>query len=114
MSNKWESIKAYVICLENAKKQRCEANFEKNKKVIKNLEWFNAVDGYSLNLQDKRIHPNVRFHIKYDHATDHEHIRTLGEVGCALSHINLWKKCVKLNEPILVMEDDILLEGNMD
>ena len=87
-----DSIKAYVICLENAKKERCEANFEKNKKVLKNLEWFNAVDGYSLKLQDKRIHPNVRFHIKYEHATDHDHVNTLGEVGCALSYKSV-KKC---------------------
>jgi len=38
---------------------------------------------------------------------------TNGEVGCILSHIKLWKKCVELNEPILILEDDVIaLDSN--
>lgn len=37
---------------------------------------------------------------------------TKGEVGCILSHINLWKKCLVLNEPIVILEDDI--QGSID
>ena len=33
---------------------------------------------------------------------------TKGEIGCALSHIEAWKKCIELNEPIIVLEDDIV------
>lgn len=32
---------------------------------------------------------------------------TKGEVGCILSHIICWKKCLELNEPILILEDDV-------
>lgn len=32
---------------------------------------------------------------------------TKGEVGCILSHIVCWKKCLELNEPILILEDDV-------
>jgi len=32
---------------------------------------------------------------------------TKGEVGCILSHITCWKKCLDLNEPILILEDDV-------
>lgn len=32
---------------------------------------------------------------------------THGEIGCTLSHIGVWNKCVELNEPILVFEDDV-------
>ena len=32
---------------------------------------------------------------------------TKGEIGCVLSHYKLWKKCVELNEPILILEDDL-------
>ncbi|HAW05862.1 MAG TPA: hypothetical protein DCW83_14340 [Saprospirales bacterium] len=32
---------------------------------------------------------------------------TKGEIGCVLSHYKLWKKCVELNEPILILEDDV-------
>lgn len=32
---------------------------------------------------------------------------TKGEIGCVLSHYKLWRKCVELNEPILILEDDV-------
>ena len=32
---------------------------------------------------------------------------TQGEIGCALSHIKAWKICVILNEPLIVLEDDV-------
>lgn len=35
-----------------------------------------------------------------------------GVKGCFYSHYNLWKKCVELNEPILIWEDDIVLTRN--
>lgn len=35
-----------------------------------------------------------------------------GVKGCFYSHYNLWKKCVELNEPIIIWEDDILLTRN--
>ena len=31
---------------------------------------------------------------------------TKGEVGCFLSHWEVWKKCVEMNEPVMVLEDD--------
>lgn len=36
----------------------------------------------------------------------------LGEQGCFYSHYRLWKKCVELNEPIAIWEDDIVLVRN--
>lgn len=32
-----------------------------------------------------------------------------GVMGCFDSHYRLWKKCVELNEPILIFEDDVVL-----
>lgn len=32
---------------------------------------------------------------------------TQGEVGCTMSHIKAWKLCTVLDEPIIVLEDDI-------
>lgn len=29
-----------------------------------------------------------------------------GVMGCFMSHYNLWKKCINLNEPIMIFEDD--------
>ena len=36
----------------------------------------------------------------------------LGEQGCFYSHYRLWKKCVELNKPIAIWEDDIVLVRN--
>ncbi|ANH48151.1 lipopolysaccharide biosynthesis protein [Helicobacter pylori] len=34
------------------------------------------------------------------------------EFGCYLSHYFLWKECVKTNQPVVILEDDIALEPN--
>ncbi len=34
------------------------------------------------------------------------------EFGCYLSHYLLWKECVKLDQPIVILEDDAMLESN--
>ncbi|MGL2680130.1 glycosyltransferase family 25 protein [Helicobacter pylori] len=34
------------------------------------------------------------------------------ELGCYLSHYFLWKECVKLNQPIVILEDDATLESH--
>jgi GR25 family glycosyltransferase involved in LPS biosynthesis len=33
--------------------------------------------------------------------------QTHGEIGCSLSHLHCWLKCIELNEPILIFEDDV-------
>ncbi|WRC66697.1 glycosyltransferase family 25 protein [Helicobacter pylori] len=34
------------------------------------------------------------------------------EFGCYLSHYLLWKECIKTNQPIVILEDDVVLEPN--
>ncbi|MCQ2825094.1 glycosyltransferase family 25 protein [Helicobacter pylori] len=34
------------------------------------------------------------------------------EFGCYLSHYLLWKECVKTNQPVVILEDDIVLESH--
>jgi GR25 family glycosyltransferase involved in LPS biosynthesis len=33
-----------------------------------------------------------------------------GVIGCFYSHYRLWQKCIELNEPIFIFEDDVLFE----
>ncbi|OLR46941.1 glycosyltransferase family 25 protein [Helicobacter pylori] len=35
------------------------------------------------------------------------------ELGCYLSHYFLWKECVKTNQPVVILEDDVALEFNL-
>ncbi len=37
---------------------------------------------------------------------------TLPELGCYLSHYLLWKECVKSNQPVVILEDDVALESH--
>ena len=37
-----------------------------------------------------------------------------GVIGCFYSHLLLWKKCVELNKPIMIFEDDIVLYRNYE
>ncbi|WQS49336.1 glycosyltransferase family 25 protein [Helicobacter pylori] len=37
---------------------------------------------------------------------------TLPELGCYLSHYLLWKECVKLDQPVVILEDDVTLESH--
>ncbi|GAA6828139.1 hypothetical protein HpHNI20_07260 [Helicobacter pylori] len=37
---------------------------------------------------------------------------TFPELGCYLSHYLLWKECVKTNQPVVILEDDVALESN--
>ncbi|WQU75923.1 glycosyltransferase family 25 protein [Helicobacter pylori] len=34
------------------------------------------------------------------------------EFGCYLSHYLLWKECVKSNQPVVILEDDVTLESH--
>lgn len=37
-----------------------------------------------------------------------------GVIGCFYSHLSLWIKCVELNQPIMIFEDDIVLYRNYE
>ncbi|GAA9655286.1 hypothetical protein HpVa89_07770 [Helicobacter pylori] len=34
------------------------------------------------------------------------------EFGCYLSHYLLWRECIKTNQPVVILEDDVALESN--
>ncbi|GMT38198.1 hypothetical protein NHP20013_02610 [Helicobacter bizzozeronii] len=39
-------------------------------------------------------------------------LMSMGELGCYASHYLLWQKCIQLDEPIVILEDDIDLESH--
>ena len=67
---------------------------------------FSAIDGKKLNpkqlIKDEKISPSFA------------KIATPGEIGCALSHITLWKKAQQSTKPyIVIFEDDLMLESKL-
>jgi len=104
-------IPAFLICLERIRGEAChETNlhevFPHNRTSV-----FPAVDGSGIDLQDDRISPFARYHIEHDLDTDFMHTSKLSAVGCSLSHIALWEKSVELDQPIIVVEDDVQLDA---
>jgi GR25 family glycosyltransferase involved in LPS biosynthesis len=41
-------------------------------------------------------------------------VKMPGVIGCFYSHLALWRKCVKLDQPIMIFEDDIVLYRNYE
>lgn len=88
-------------------------NVEEKKLVFSNLERFSAIDAKTMN--DSYINSIIDISAQkgvFGKRDYHEELNGKGSVGCYLSHFTLWKKCIELNEPILIMEDDIDFANN--
>jgi glycosyl transferase family 25 len=92
--------KTFCIYLENN-----QYSLEKLKNVISSGQFygwkispFPGVLGDSIDWNKQKIKP----------AEERKFQRRKGAQGCWLSHFLLWKKCIELNEPIIVLEHDIV------
>jgi glycosyl transferase family 25 len=90
-------MKIVIINLE-----KCKERYERISKSLSKLnlpfERFNAVNGYILS--DEEIDNNVSFIGK-------NFLCNRGIIGCAMSHIKIWKEFQKSNEDLIcVVEDD--------
>lgn len=90
-------IKTYVINLKD-RKDRLE-NFNKLWRRLLDYEVFLAIGKDSLCYYDFNVFENWIDPILNRGLTK-------GEVGCFLSHYMLWHKCIDINEPIFILEDD--------
>ena len=105
-----------VICLGSHMQKRCQP-------VLKNLQAFGNQFGNHLSVSvlpavtpkdfdDSSIHPFALETIDFKQRTLHAQLSHRNQVGCALSHIKCWQRCAKNDEPLLVLEDDCLIEDN--
>lgn len=100
-------VKIFIINLNKSTDRR--ENFIKNNSkylsLSKNMNddytFFEAIDGNSININLLPDSILQKKSVNY----------TKGSIGCALSHLALWEKCIELNEPILIMEDDVILHS---
>ena len=92
----------FVISLEKSK-DRKEIFDEYNSKYIK-YTYHNAVDGKKIQIDDLDGNVFKKGSTNY----------TNGAIGCALSHLQLWEKCIELNKPIIIMEDDAIVSKDFN
>lgn len=95
-------MKVYVISLVRSKYRRQRITEQMASYGIE-FEFFDAVDG-------KLENP---LFTDYDYKKclwlTSGKMPTRGEIGCYGSHYLLWLRCVSLNQPIVVLEDDVIL-----
>ena len=92
------NIDIFVISLKRSK-DRQDLFDKNNSKYITNYTYHNAVDGNLLLINNLDSNIFTKGSQKYSN----------GAIGCALSHLQLWEKCIELNRPILIMEDDAIV-----
>lgn len=104
---------AFMICLQRLRGDFCSGHFSQVQEVFPNnlTAIFPAVDASLLDIpNDPRVSPFAKYHVEHNLDTDFMHTGKASAVGCSLSHIALWKKAVELDEPIIVLEDDVRMD----
>ena len=98
-------MKLYVISLKESQDRRQKADTQLKAANVE-YEFFDAV----------RVHNGIEGYFEdYDeeqYLINCGRLATDGEIGCYASHLLLWKKCIELNEPIVIMEDDFCIEDS--
>jgi len=97
-------MKTFVVSLKRRPDRR--ELFNKNNPSLE-YEIFDAVDGREINHQ-WLLNNNFDTYKYWKDPINETHL-THGEVGCFLSHYRLWELCIKINRPIIVLEDDAML-----
>ena len=72
------------------------------------LKRWSAVDGKNIDwLNDKRVSLVAKRNIKEKWRRSHEDLNSVGGIGCALTHISIWKWLVDSDhDAVIVFEDD--------
>jgi len=92
--------------------ERWRAFQHRYRHILKAVTRWPAVDGSTLNVaHDPRIGSSVRAAVLgYETPDSNTVIRSVGAIGCSLSHIGIWKHIVDERLPLaFVFEDDALL-----
>lgn len=99
-------MKIFIINLERSTERKEHMIKELEKHNITNYEFFNGMDARENDYSE---------HVDFNKFKE-SHKRTIkvGEIGCALSHIRLYEKIVELNEPCIILEDDLEFLKNSD
>lgn len=101
-------MKAYVINLPRALERRKAMKQRLASTPLADAEFVDGVDGRALSQKQRE---ELFDYYRYGRAFDAPPLP--GEVGCALSHYKLWQKIASGNRPAIIMEDDILIDGDL-
>jgi len=102
-----EDLNSYVICIDDKRFNVARKNLSK---YFPNLKKYNAI--VIKDIDPKLLSISGLRSIFYDkHRKTHADLGSLGAVGCALSHYNLWSKIEK-NSGMYIFESDAICTEN--
>lgn len=108
-----EFQKTAIFVINLTKSTERKANIEKQfsdlaeQGVVLNYHFFEAING-----NENPDNPLFKKYNREKRLLRKGYELSLSQLGCFASHYLLWQKCVELNQPILVLEDDALLQPN--
>lgn len=100
-------MKVFVISLASSLDRRERVSTKLGERKIA-FEFIDACDGRL------GLHPYLKNYDEKSFVVNRRRKAAPGELGCYVSHLLAWEKCVELNEPIVVMEDDFELTGDFE
>lgn len=95
-------MRVFVISLEDAEKRRAQVESQMRWAGIE-FSFFDALSG------DDGFEPHFEAYDQRQYILRTGRVATPGEIGCFASHRALWKRCVALGTPVMIMEDDCRL-----
>lgn len=108
-------MKAFVICLSkiDSSISTAERTLEEARKFGLEVELFEGSYGDETQIlfeqQGRSLHPyGIKGIVDFNNEKTVGKSSMPGVKGCFYSHYRLWEKCVELNEPIIVLEDDVV------
>jgi GR25 family glycosyltransferase involved in LPS biosynthesis len=98
----------YVITL--GKQERIENINNQEKKINNKIQIFDAVNGKKLDINDLKNN-NI---LANENALSEDYNHKMGEIGCYLSHLNIYKKIKEDNKKgyTIIFEDDFLINSD--
>jgi GR25 family glycosyltransferase involved in LPS biosynthesis len=101
-------IDMYVITL--GKQERMENIKKQEQKINNKIEIFNAVNGKNLDIDNLKNNNILENENKLSENYNHK----MGEIGCYLSHLNIYKKIKENNKKgyTIIFEDDFLINSD--
>ncbi|ENM3911942.1 glycosyltransferase family 25 protein [Vibrio cholerae] len=93
-------MKIFVVSLSSSFERRQRMQRQLDQLQIE-FEFFDAIDGSKPNfLNSDKIDNSITYARKGYHLKN-------SEVACFASHYELWKRCVALNQPLIILEDNV-------
>jgi hypothetical protein len=99
--------KTFVIAIKNhpVSERQLQDCLTSAKKFKWNVEVFWGIDGRTIT---NNTWKNYQIQPRLDKPT----MSRIGVQGCFLSHWTLWKKCIELKEPIIILEHDAIIQSH--